>query len=126
MLDTLENLESIDTWGEAWKVPSGKVYPKLKYLKISTHFADKSKPESLVKVFPNLEYLYIADNYDNSSSSEAMDSLYDALLCGLKRLQTLHMSIRSEIDYTYRRSHYAKPLRWRPSNVLKHGVEKIK
>jgi hypothetical protein len=60
LLDTLENLESIDTWGEAWKIPSGKVYPKLKYLKISTHFADKSKPESLVKVFPNLEYLWIS------------------------------------------------------------------
>jgi hypothetical protein len=85
VLDTLENLESLEIKEAQWEM-SGKVHLKIKRLDVGCEFEFTLKTEQFTQQFPNLEYLKI-----NCSSSEVTEPFFFKLLSGLKQLKTLYM-----------------------------------
>jgi hypothetical protein len=88
LLGTLGNLEDVRINFQTWEIPSGKVYPKVTYLRVDSNFDQNFSADQLARIFPNLEYLQIY-----SFRFKVTESFFVELLCGLKRLKTLRLNI---------------------------------
>jgi hypothetical protein len=92
LLETLENLESVELAGGEWKVLCEKFYPKIKYLHIYLMSDADLSAEQISKTFPNLETLKIGIcNLDRKP-----ELFLVTLLSELKQLKTLDMEIRTD------------------------------
>jgi Leucine-rich repeat (LRR) protein len=91
LLETLENLESVNIHGNKWKM-GDKVYPKIKHLGVECLFF-KFSAEQLSKQFPNLKILKILRSY-----IEVTELFIITLLRRMKQLKTLHLGIASESE----------------------------
>jgi hypothetical protein len=89
LLETLENLESVEIRRGNWELSSDKVYRKIKHLHVES--GPEFRAAQLTHQFPNLEFLKI-----NRCSFEVTESSFVTLLSGLKRLKTLRMNIWSD------------------------------
>jgi hypothetical protein len=83
LLETLENLEAVKIGCYNWRLTE-KVYPKIKYLEVS------SLSEEYTKLFPNLKYLG-----QISCDSQATESFFITLFSTLKQLKSLYMGFTS-------------------------------
>jgi hypothetical protein len=87
LLHTLEHLESMEIYSckyWAWKIPSYKIHPKIKYLKLCFVYDDQFNAEQFTKIFPNLESLDIAFQPRNFT-----ESFLVTFLSGMKQLKVL-------------------------------------
>jgi hypothetical protein len=89
LLETLENLKSVELAGGECEIPSEKFYPKIKYLHIYRMSDSDLSAEQITKTFPNLETLRIGI----CSLDEKPELFLVTLLSELKQLKTLDMEI---------------------------------
>ncbi len=96
LLETLENLKSVEIRGGEWKLLCEKFYPKIKYLHIYRMSDSDLSAEQISKMFPNLETLKI----ESCILDRKPELFLVTLLSELKQLKTLHMEIRTghELD----------------------------
>ncbi len=91
LLETLENLESVEILCSDLEISSYKVYPNIKHLHVHNISDFKFRAAQLPQQFLNLEFLKIIQN-----SFESTEPFFVTLLSGLKRLKTLRMNIWSD------------------------------
>jgi hypothetical protein len=86
LLDQLENLEVVEINCDYWEIPSLKLRPNVKDLRVNCKSDHKFSAEQFTKVFPDLEVLQIS-----SCHFEVTESSFTTLLSGLKQLKTLNL-----------------------------------
>jgi hypothetical protein len=87
LLETLENLESVKIADSKWRIPRGKVYPKIKYF--DAYFNVEVDTEYFPNLFPNLEYF----NFDSLCYHDLLHVFFIDLLRKLRKLKIFHVSI---------------------------------
>ncbi len=93
LLEALDNLESVYiNLRNEWEL-TGRVYPKMEYLDVSSSSTFKFSAEQFTQQFPNLEYLDIYGCH-----SEITESFFVTLFGGLKQLKALDMAIKTHSE----------------------------
>jgi hypothetical protein len=90
LLETLENLETVDIYDVDWEVPE-KVCPKIKYLHVFRTVEFRFSADQFSRVFPNLEYFKLTN-----CIIDVTESFFVTLLSRLKQLKTLYLHIYSD------------------------------